>query len=351
VVVAVGELDRRPYLLPCRNGTLDLRYGVLLKAERWELMTKGVGINFDPQARSDLWDGFLTTTFGADRELIGYVQRILGYAITGLVADHIVPVFYGSGANGKSTLLGVVQYLLGGLAITAPEGLFAVRHHEPHPERIAVLRGERLVVSYEMVSTEDKGQDPEVQLVPMREFAAARGWISAEYVDFAPASDLRGRREWRRLLDDARLGRIELVMVWKLDRFARSALDALQWLQQLDGAGVGLKILTQEIDTTSAAGRLIFTILAAVAEMERELVRERVRAGMARARARGVRLGRPHRERPLSEHPLWPVVLDALEAGHLNRAEAARKLRVRRATLAAALLAVRNGGAPQLGGD
>jgi DNA invertase Pin-like site-specific DNA recombinase len=68
-------------------------------------------------------------------------------------------------------------------------------------------------------------------------------------------------------------------MVWKLDRFARSALDALQWLEQLDGYGVGLKILTQEIDTTTSAGRLVFTVLAAVAEMERELIRERVKAG------------------------------------------------------------------------
>jgi DNA invertase Pin-like site-specific DNA recombinase len=76
--------------------------------------------------------------------------------------------------------------------------------------------------------------------------------------------------------------------------------------------------------------------------MERELIRERVRAGMARAR--GQQLGRPHRDRPLSEHSLWPVVVSGLQAGHLNRAEAARKLRVRRVTLDAALGAVRNGG-------
>lgn len=114
---------------------------------------------------------------------------------------------------------------------------------------------------YARVSTDDKGQDPEVQLQPMRELAAARGWVWTEYVDRASASDIRGRREWRRLLDDAHQGGIDVVLVWKLDRFARSALDALQWLQQLDSAGVGLKILTQEIDTTTSAGRLVFTIL------------------------------------------------------------------------------------------
>jgi DNA invertase Pin-like site-specific DNA recombinase len=106
-----------------------------------------------------------------------------------------------------------------------------------------------------------------------------RGGGVIEYVDQASAGDLRGRQGWRQLLEEARRHRFDLVMVWKLDRFARSALDALQWLEQLDGYGVGLKILTQEIDTTTSAGRLVFTVLATVAEMERELIRERVKAG------------------------------------------------------------------------
>ena len=134
------------------------------------------------------------------------------------------------------------------------------------------------VALYVRVSTDDKGQDPEAQLAPMRELAVARGWAPEECIDYAPTSDLRGRPAWRRLLADARRGRLGLVLVWKLDRFARSSPDALQWLQQLDGAGVGFRILTQHIDTTTSAGRLVFTVLAAVAEMERELVRERVRA-------------------------------------------------------------------------
>ena len=198
---------------------------------------------------------------------------------------------------------------------------------------------------YARVSTADKGQDPEVQLAPMRALAAAREWEVVEYADQASAADLRGRREWRRLLGDARLGRIDLVLVWKLDRFARSALDALQWLQQLDSAGVGLKILTQEIDTTTPSGRLVFTVLAAVAEMERELIRERVHAGMARAKAQGRRLGRPPRTQTVEANPLWPVVVAGLKAGHLNRAEAARKLRVRYSTLTQALRSIPNGGA------
>ena len=181
----------------------------------------------------------------------------------------------------------------------------------------------------------------------MRELADARGWQVAEYIDHASAADLRGRREWRRLLQVAQRGQADLVLVWKLDRFARSALDALQWLQQLDGAGVGLKILTQDIDTTTSSGRLVFTVLAAVAEMERELIRERVKAGLEQARARGKRLGRPPKARQVESHPLWPLVLAGLEAGHLNRAEAARKLRVRRTTLDHVLGPVRKGGDPE----
>ncbi|MHB8325457.1 MAG: recombinase family protein [Candidatus Dormibacteria bacterium] len=209
---------------------------------------------------------------------------------------------------------------------------------------------------YARVSTTDKGQDPELQLVPMRELAVTRGWQVTEYVDHASAADLRGRRQWRQLLEDARSGRIDLVVVWKLDRFARSSLDALTWLQQLDSAGVGFRILTQDIDTTTSAGRLVFSVLAAVAEMERELIRERVKAGMVRAKAQGKRLGRPTRTQPVTQHPMWAVVVDGMEAGHLTRSEAARKLHVRRVTLDAALQGVPNGGGiealpGEVGGD
>lgn len=83
-------------------------------------------------------------------DLVAFVQRLLGYCCTGVVAEHVVPVFTGSGANGKSTLVGVVQAMLGEQAIAAPEGLVISRSHEPHPERMAFLRGRRLVVSVEL---------------------------------------------------------------------------------------------------------------------------------------------------------------------------------------------------------
>lgn len=173
-----------------------------------------------------------------------------------------------------------------------------------------------------------------MQLVPMRELVATRGWlIVEEYEDFASARDLRGRRRWRQLFEDARHHRFDAVLVWKLDRFARSALDALQWLQQLDGHGVGLKILTQDIDTTTPAGRLVFTILAAVAEMERETIRERVRAGMELARSQGKHVGRPKRASSLRQHPRFGEVAELVCAGVLTMKEGARRLRVREQAL------------------
>jgi DNA invertase Pin-like site-specific DNA recombinase len=132
-------------------------------------------------------------------------------------------------------------------------------------------------------------------------------------------------------------------MVWKLDRFARSALDVLQWLKQLDGCGVGLKILTQDIDTTSSAGRLVFTVLAAVAEMERELIRERVKAGVERARSEGRQLGRPPRS-AVEDLRRWPDVRDQVIAGMITRGEGARRLHVHSGDFLTALKAFRNGG-------
>src|SRR5206468_2750197 len=144
------------------------------------------------------------------------------------------------------------------------------------------------------VSTRDKDQDPELQLDAMRHYVTTRGWAGVEYVDTAAAGDLAHRTAWARLLADAAQRRIDRVLVWKLDRAFRSTLHALATMRDLDHAGVGFASLTQpELDTTSATGRLVFTILAAVAEMERELIRDRVKEGMLRAARQGARIGRP----------------------------------------------------------
>ena len=136
--------------------------------------------------------------------------------------------------------------------------------------------GHMRVALYARVSTRDKDQDPEVQLAPMRDYAAARGWDCAVYIDVASAADLAGRSAWARLLTDTRQRRIDLVLVWKLDRAFRSTLHCLRTLETWQRLGVGFACLTQDVDTTSPEGQLLLTILAAVAEFERTLIAERV---------------------------------------------------------------------------
>ncbi|MGO8686635.1 MAG: recombinase family protein [Candidatus Dormibacteria bacterium] len=186
---------------------------------------------------------------------------------------------------------------------------------------------------YARVSTRDKDQDPEVQLVPLREHAVVRGWQAVEYVDHASAADMAGRTAWARLIEDARRRRVDLVLVWKLDRGFRSTLHCLRALEGWEHQGVGFACLTQPIDTTSPTGRLLLTILAAVAEFERTLIAERVREGMAHAKRNGARIGRPQAsERPHVARHLAAVRAE-LAAGTLSKRAAARRLHVGFGTL------------------
>ncbi len=185
------------------------------------------------------------------------------------------------------------------------------------------------------VSTRDKHQDPEIQLVPMREFAAARGWtVVGEYLDHASASDFARRSEWKRLQEDARRRRVDLVAVWKLDRAFRSAIECLSTLEDWRARGVHFVCVSQpEIDTTTPIGRLLLTVLAAVAEFERDLIRERVNDGIANARRKGARIGRP----PAIERPgfakRWEAVQAQLLGGEIGKREAARRLAIGAGTL------------------
>lgn len=163
----------------------------------------------------------------------------------------------------------------------------------------------KTVALYARVSTLDKGQDPEVQLTPMREHAARNGWvISAEYVDRGISGAKESRPELNRLMADAQAGAFQIVMVARFDRFARSASHLLRGLETFTAAGISFVSLTEGIDTSTLAGKMVFTVLGAVAEMERGLIAERVKAGMKNAKAKGVKMGAP-------------AALDSVEADRL----------------------------------
>ena len=193
----------------------------------------------------------------------------------------------------------------------------------------------RTIALYARVSTRDHGQDLDLQLVPLREWAAAHGDRVIEYADRASAADQRGRTEWRRLLDDVRhpLRRPSVVAVWKLDRAFRSSREAANTLAELRDLGVDFVSITQPIDTTSPTGRLIYSILAAVAEMERDLIVERVREGMANARRKGKSIGRPSPVGTLAFERRWPTTRNEILAGTLSHRAAATRLGIGATTL------------------
>lgn len=191
------------------------------------------------------------------------------------------------------------------------------------------------VAMYLRVSTDDKGQTVENQRLPLREFCTAQGWAEvAEYADEASATDLRGGVQWRRLLDDCAKRKVDLVLVWRLDRAFRSVLDAAQTLERLRAWGVGPRSYQEPwLDTTSPFGEALYYITVTCAQLERGILRERVKAAMDRAKRQGRRVGRP----PVTARPgfaeKWTAVWADLNAGRISRSEAARRLGCGYATL------------------
>jgi DNA invertase Pin-like site-specific DNA recombinase len=183
------------------------------------------------------------------------------------------------------------------------------------------------VGAYARVSTSDKDQNPETQLIALRDFARLQAWeIAGEYVDHAPANDPLHRVAWRNLLDDAAKRRFQAVLVFRLDRAFRSVAHMHQTLQVWEAQGLGFVSAREGFDTRTALGRLLLNLLASLAEFELEVLRERVKAGMERARRQGVRIGRP----PVTAKPgfteRWAAVQPDLRAGSISKSEAARRL-------------------------
>src|SRR5260370_27526449 len=144
---------------------------------------------------------------------------------------------------------------------------------------------------YARVSTNDQ-QTLALQNRAMREYAARRNWVIALQV--REVNSGAARREAReKLLEAARRRELDVVWVWRLDRWGRSVTDVLATLQELEHLGVGFVSLTEALDLTTPAGRAMAGLLAIFAEFEREILRERTRAGLAQARLNGKRLGRP----------------------------------------------------------
>lgn len=190
--------------------------------------------------------------------------------------------------------------------------------------------------AYARTSTLD--QNCEMQLRELREYAARRGWrITGEYVDSGWSGAKASRPELDRLMRDAAQHRFDAVLVWKLDRFGRSVLHLSQALAALDSHGIRFVAVSQGVDTDASnpTSRLLLNILSSVAEFEREMIRERVAAGVRNAKAKGKQIGRRR------------IILDRTKARELHLA--GRSLREIAATLGVSRSIVHRALCPKLG--
>ena len=146
---------------------------------------------------------------------------------------------------------------------------------------------------YARCSTHDKGQDPELQLAPLRDYCQKRGFaVAGEYVDNGISGTKDRRPQLDRLLEAASRRQVDVILVWKLDRFGRSLKQLVTALDELASLGIGFISYQDNMDLTTPQGRLMFHIIGVMAEFERELIRDRVKAGIENARRKGKRLGR-----------------------------------------------------------
>jgi putative DNA primase/helicase len=144
-----GDFDHDPWLLATPGGTVDLKTGTLRAADPADMLTRCTSVTPAARAECPRWLRFLDDATQGDAELIAYLQRFAGYALTGLTIEHVLMFVYGTGKNGKTTFVNALQHVLGDHAVVAPAEVFAASHHDRHPTELAMLRGARLVVASE----------------------------------------------------------------------------------------------------------------------------------------------------------------------------------------------------------
>lgn len=185
IQVSTGQLDSNPWLLNCSNGTVDLQTGKLREHSREDMLTQQTPIPFDPAAECPVWMSFLHATFQGDEEIVDYMQRLAGYWATGIIRDQILPILWGKGSNGKTTLQDVLMEVLGGdYAMKAAQDFLMAKAFDSHPTEKADLFGKRLV----FCSETDEGKRLSESLVKDltgRERIRARR-MREDFWEFAP---------------------------------------------------------------------------------------------------------------------------------------------------------------------
>lgn len=185
--IAIGNperFDADQWLLNVENGTIDLRTGALRAHDRSDLITKLVGIQYDPAATCSRWERFLSEVFGGDSETIDFVQRATGYSLTGCTREHAFLILHGAGANGKSSLLNTIGLILGDYGLAAAPETFVDRQAGAATNDLARLRGMRFVSALETSEGRSLAESF-VKSVTGGDRISAR-YLYAEFFDFEP---------------------------------------------------------------------------------------------------------------------------------------------------------------------
>ncbi|MBF0474659.1 MAG: DNA primase [Deltaproteobacteria bacterium] len=184
VQVSTDSLDTNPWLLACLNGTIDLHSEQLLPPQRDHLITQLAPVAFDPDALCDLWLGFLAKIMNGNKELISFLQRAVGYALTGDTGEQCLFILYGSGCNGKSTFLQTINQMLGDYAKQTPTETLLVKQRGAIPNDVARLKGSRFVTASEAEEGQQLAESLIKQMTGGDKISAR--FFHQEFFDFQP---------------------------------------------------------------------------------------------------------------------------------------------------------------------
>lgn len=187
ISVQVEQLDANPWLLNVENGTVDLQTGKLRAHSQRDLITKRAPVVFDAKATAPKWEAFLSSSL-PDVELQRFVQRFIGYAITGVIREHVLPFFWGSGGNGKGTFVETLARTLGDYASPVRSDLLLEQQGEQHPTELADLKGRRFCFASEPKKGKALNED-QVKLITGGDTIKAR-YMRQDFFEFTPTHKL-----------------------------------------------------------------------------------------------------------------------------------------------------------------
>ena len=237
IAVRAHEFDADPWLLNVVNGTIDLRTGVLREHRREDLITKLAPVTYDPSAKCPRWERFLEEV-QPDASVRGYMKRLCGYAITGVIRDHVLPVNCGKGRNGKGVFTNTLQFMLGDYATTVPTELLMAKKNDQHPTERMTLLGRRLAVATETEENRQLATALVKQLTGGDPISARL--VHRDFVTFNPTHKLMlatNNRPIIRETTDAIWERVHLIP-WSMTFTGTSADETLG--EKLKGEAAGI---------------------------------------------------------------------------------------------------------------